>query len=104
MADSSSMDQEAEGWFQDDSSVLYLLCSLFLLLLYRLHLRSSDIRSQRLATPSVFGTPLVVKPTRYQVCRGCAPLLPRHFHILKESLGLGKKTTVSKAFESFNFG
>ena len=78
MADSSSMDQEAEGWFQDDSSVLYLLCSLFLLLLYRLHLRSSDIRSQRLATPSVFGTPLVVKPTRYQVCRCCAPLLPRH--------------------------
>ena len=30
MADNSSMDQEAEGWFQDDSSALS--CTLFLLL------------------------------------------------------------------------
>ena len=36
------------GWFQDDSSTLYLLCTLFLLLLQKLHLRSSGIRSQRL--------------------------------------------------------
>ena len=27
-------------WFQDDSSALHLLCTLFLLLLHQLHLRS----------------------------------------------------------------
>ena len=39
------------GGFQDDSNVLHLLCTLFLLLLYQFHLRSSGIRSQRLGTP-----------------------------------------------------
>ena len=39
-----------EGWFGDDSSVLRLLCTLFLLLLHQLHLTSSDIRSWRLGT------------------------------------------------------
>ena len=43
------------GWFQDDSSTLNLLCTLFLLLLYQLHLRSSGIRSWRLGTPPVQG-------------------------------------------------
>ena len=37
-------------WFQDDSSPLRLLCTLFLLLLHQLHLRSSGIRSWRLGT------------------------------------------------------
>ena len=32
------------GWFQDDSSALPLLCTLFLLLLYQVHLGSSGIR------------------------------------------------------------
>jgi len=41
-----------EGWFQDDSSI-YLLCTLFLLLLHQLYLRSSAIRSQRLGTPGL---------------------------------------------------
>ena len=41
------------GWFLDDSSELHLLCTLFLLLLHHLHLRSSDVRSQRLGTPIV---------------------------------------------------
>ena len=41
------------AWFQDDSSLLHLLCSLFLLLLHQLHLRSSGIRSQRLETPTL---------------------------------------------------
>ena len=41
-------------WFQNDSSSLHLLCSLFLLLLHELHLRSSAIR------PRIFGT-LVLK-------------------------------------------
>ena len=27
------------GWFQDDSSILYLLCTLFLVMLHQLHLR-----------------------------------------------------------------
>ena len=52
----------AGGWFQDDSSALHLLCTLFLLLLYQLHLRSSGIRSQRLETPDVIG---IVKKLPY---------------------------------------
>ena len=40
-------------WFQDDSSALHLLCTLFLLLLHQLHLRSSGIRSWRLGTPAI---------------------------------------------------
>ena len=40
-------------WFQDDSNALHLLCSLFLLLLHQLHLRSSGIRCQRLRTPGL---------------------------------------------------
>ena len=36
------------GWFQDDSSVLCLLCTLSQLLLHQLHLGLSGIRSQRL--------------------------------------------------------
>ena len=32
------------GWFQDDSNALHLLCTLFLLLLHQLHLRSSGDR------------------------------------------------------------
>ena len=39
------------GRFQDDSRALRSLCTLLLLLLYQLHLRSSAIRSQRLGTP-----------------------------------------------------
>ena len=35
-------------WFGDDSSTLHLLCTLFLLVLYQLHLKASGIRSQRL--------------------------------------------------------
>ena len=40
-------------WFQDDSSTLHLLCTLFLLLLDQFHFRSSGIRSQRLGTPDL---------------------------------------------------
>lgn len=45
-----SMDQD-RGPFRDDSSALYSLCTLFLLLLPHRHLRSSGITSQRLGTP-----------------------------------------------------
>ena len=41
----------AEVWA--GSSTLHLLCTLFLLLLYQLHLRSSGVRSQRLGTPDL---------------------------------------------------
>ena len=40
-------------WFLNDSRVLHLLCTLFLLLLYQFHLRSSDIGSRRLGTPKL---------------------------------------------------
>ena len=42
---------EDRGWFRDDSSTLHLLCTLFLLLLHQLQLRSSGIRSWMLGTP-----------------------------------------------------
>ena len=51
MEDSFSMDQGLGGWFQDDSSTLHLLCTLFLLLLHQL--RSSGIRFWRLGTPTL---------------------------------------------------
>ena len=47
MGDSFSRDWR-EGWFGDDSGTVHLWCTLFLLLLHQLHLRSSSIRSQRL--------------------------------------------------------
>ena len=54
MEDSFSMDQGGkEGWFQDDSSTFHLLCTLFLLWLDQLHLRSSGIRSQWLGIPAL---------------------------------------------------
>ena len=51
MEDNFSINQGVGGWFRDDSSILYLLCTLFLLLLHKLHLRSSGIRSQILEIP-----------------------------------------------------
>ena len=42
-----------EGWFWVDSSALHLLCILFLLVLYQLHLRASGIRSRRLGPPAL---------------------------------------------------
>ena len=41
------------GWFKDGSSALRLLCTLFPLLLYQLHLRVSGIRSRKLGTPGL---------------------------------------------------
>ena len=43
-------------WFGDDSSALRLLCTLFLLLLHKLYLRSSGIQFQRLGTPVISDT------------------------------------------------
>ena len=42
------------GWFQDDSSVLLLLWTLFLFLLHQLHLRSPGLRSQRLGPLHIY--------------------------------------------------
>ena len=41
------------GWFQDESSTLHLLCTLFLLLLHQLHLRSSGTSSWSLGTSAL---------------------------------------------------
>ena len=51
--DNFSMDWSQGGWFSDDLRTLHLLCTLFLLLLHQLHLRSSRIRSWRLGTPVI---------------------------------------------------
>ena len=53
MEDSFAMDLGIGGWFGDDSSTLGLLGTLFPLLLFQLHIRSSGIRSWRLWTPAV---------------------------------------------------
>ena len=53
MVDSFPTSWGGSGWFWDDSSALHLLCTLFLLLLHQLHLRSSSIRSWRLGTPAL---------------------------------------------------
>ena len=45
------------GWSGYDSHALHLLCTLFLLLLYQLRLRSSGIRSWRLETPALYNKP-----------------------------------------------
>lgn len=61
-----------EGWFGDDSSALRLLCTLFLLILHQLHLRSLDIRSQRLGAPGLQGVecrgPLIVPQNHVTLC------------------------------------
>ena len=41
------------GWFQDESSSLHILCTLFLSLLHQHHLRSRGIRSWMLGTPAL---------------------------------------------------
>ena len=55
MEDHFSMDGMGGGgeWFQDDSSTVRVLCTLFQLLLHQPHLRSGDIRSWRLRIPAV---------------------------------------------------
>ena len=55
MEDSFSRDWR-EGWFGDDSGTLHLWCTLFLLLLHQLHLRSSGNRAQRLGSPVLEST------------------------------------------------
>ena len=51
MKDIFSMDQDDGGYsLEDESSALYLLCTLFLFLLHQLYLRLSGIKSQRLGT------------------------------------------------------
>ena len=51
MEDNFPTDESGGRWFGDDSSVLHLLCNLFLLLLPQLHLRSWGIRSWSLQPP-----------------------------------------------------
>ena len=60
MEDNFSMNQGSGGWFRDDSSTLHLLFTLFLLLLHQFCLRSSGIRSQRLGTPALKNTHVLI--------------------------------------------
>ena len=56
--DNFSLDQGGGGRrCQKESNALHLLCTLCLLLLQQLHLRSSGIRSQRLQTPALVQPP-----------------------------------------------
>ena len=58
---------EGGGWFQDDSSTFHLLCTLLPLLLHRLHLRPSVIRSWRLGTPVLIrSSPFSTSPCIWQ--------------------------------------
>ena len=53
MKDNFSTNWVRRGWCGDDSSTLYLLCTLFLLLLHPVYLKSSGNGSQRLRIPSL---------------------------------------------------
>ena len=85
--DNFSKDQGRGGWFRDDSSALHLLCTLFLLLLHQLHLRSSGIRSSGLGTPALDHKvlppgkaslrPTLSKGEGAYICNACdSPCLP----------------------------
>ena len=70
--------------FWDDSGTLHLLCTLFLLLLYQLHLWSSSIGSQRLGTPTSLNhlalcplLPCLVFPTGISAFRMAGYSFPR---------------------------
>ena len=85
---------EKGGWFQDDSSALHLLCTLFLLLLHQLHLRSSGIRSRRLGTPLSALSPghgyQVTEAFSLFACHYLEPsnkrIIPPNRNILKETV------------------
>ena len=87
---------ELEKWgrFQDDSSALHLLCTLFLLLLHQLHLRSSGIRSWRLGTPLSAISPghgyQVTEASSLFACHYLEPsnnrIIPPNRNILKETV------------------
>ena len=63
------------AWSGDEPSALHVLCTLFLFLLYQLHLRSSGLRSQRLGAPvDLKETPRVLM---FSGTRACA--LPHIF-------------------------
>ena len=53
MEDNFSREVVGSEWFQDDSRALHLVCTLCLLLLHQLHLRSTGIKSQRLGIPTL---------------------------------------------------
>ena len=60
IGDNFSTDLGRGEWFQDDSRALYLSCTSFLLLLHQLHFSLSGIHSQRLGTPELRETIILV--------------------------------------------
>ena len=83
------------GWFQeDDSSSLHLLCTLFLLLLHQLHLRSSGVRSWRLGAPDLKDTVNVISEKPFLIlimliskawCIPYTPITEVHFTEIVEA-------------------
>ena len=69
MEDNFSTDRNWEEWFQDDSSALHLLYTLFLSLLHQLHFRSSGIRYWKLVTPALTYSDNGLKQGRYTMCK-----------------------------------
>ena len=83
---------EKWGWFQDDSSALHLLCTLFLLLLHQLHLRSSGIRSWRLGTPlSAISPGHGYQVTKASSLFACRYLEPSNKRIIPQTETFSKK-------------
>ena len=70
------------GWFQDDSSALHLLCTLFLSLWQQFHLRSSGIRSWRLRTPALGHSPQPAIPMKLTAHQEA----PQHHHVFPQHL------------------
>ena len=67
-----------EGWFWDDSHALHLLCTLFLLLLHQLQLKSSVVRSGGLRPPTLMrGLPRWLSGKNPPANAGDAGSIPR---------------------------
>ena len=64
---------DGEGSGLDDSSTLHLLCTLFLLLLQKFHLRSSGIRSRRLGTSVLCHLPELLMGLLFSISSGSLP-------------------------------
>ena len=75
------------GWFKNN----YIYCALYFCNYYKLHLRSSDIRSQRLGTPTLGMSPGLVPVyiQNYRIMYLPALLPPEFFLLLKAAFFLG---------------
>ena len=88
------------------TQVCYIYCAVYFYYYYIGSTSDHQTLDPRGWRPPQYSVPLLWSNQPGTRCVGVAPPSSPaiYVHILKESLGLGKKTTVSKAFESFNFG